>query len=95
MPFVESGVVGGPQAFCLVEEEVVGVAHGEEVGQEGQGEVLSEEAMGVQHAEFVEEGQHVVLLGQLVNREAGSLAGYMLRVLKMPAFFMFFDFFYW
>lgn len=52
-----------PQSVGLVEEVEVCVSHCEEVGQEGQCEVLSEQSVGLEHAEFAEEGQDDVLFG--------------------------------
>jgi hypothetical protein len=72
-----------PEVFGLVEEEVVSVGLCEEVGGQGQEEVLPEEAVGLGDAELFEEGHHVVLLGQLIDCEAAYCASYMLTPLKM------------
>ena len=63
LPVVEPVGMHPPQSVGLVEEVEVCVSHCEEVGQEGQCEVLSEQSVGLEHAEFAEEGQDDVLFG--------------------------------
>lgn len=76
----------GPEGFGLVAEVGVGVEGGEEVGEDAEPEVLSEEAVCLEEsAEAGEDGDDNVLPGELVDGEAECGRLYMLKPLKAIA----------
>ena len=62
--------MNGPQLVSLVEEEIVGICFSKEVRNECQDQILPEEPMGLEHAEFLEEGKDDVLPGHIEQSKA-------------------------
>ena len=81
--------MNSPEFLSLSEEEVVGIALGEEIRKESECKVLSEEPMSFEHTKFLKERQYNVLFGQIVDSESEFYIFYMLRPLKINAFLVF------
>lgn len=85
-----------PEGFRLVAEPGVGVDSGEDVGQDPDPKVLSEETVGFQElAEPGEDGQDDVLPCQLVDGESAYRWAYMPTALTASAACWFSFSFYW
>jgi hypothetical protein len=94
--FVETLGVDCPKSFSLVAEVGVGVEGGEDIGEDCQPEVLSEQAMSFEEAsELGEDREDHILPGELVDGEAVWRVGYMLRPVTARAFCWLLCSFYW
>ena len=89
IPRVKSFWMNSPEFLSLSEEEVVGIALGEEIREESECKVLSEESMSFEHTKFLKEGQYDVLFSQVEDGESEFYIFYMLRPLKINAFLVF------
>lgn len=63
LPIIEPIGVDSPQSVSLVEEEVICGTNCQQDRQESKSQVLSEQSVSLEHAEFIKEGQDNIILG--------------------------------